>query len=145
MSTTEFSGVNLGPQHFDVLKLIGEGAFGKVTLVRNRINDKVYAMKSISKKLLIKKNHISYMKSEREILTKVVHPFIVSLKFAFQSERRLFLVMDYLSGGELFFHLKRRGLIMEEEARFYVAEMVLAIEFLHNFGIIHRLSLCVSV
>lgn len=130
--------MQLGPQHFDVLKLIGEGAFGRVCLVRNRINDKVYAMKVITKKLLVKKNHISYMKSEREILTKVVHPFIVSLKFAFQTEKRLFLVMDYLSGGELFFQLKRRGLIMEEEARFYTAEIVLAIDFLHNCGIIHR-------
>jgi p70 ribosomal S6 kinase len=148
----------IGPQHFDILKLIGEGGFGKVILVRNKLNDKVYAMKVISKKLLKKKNHIMYMKSEREILTKIHHPFIVSLKFAFQSEKRLFLVMDFLSGGELFFHLRRyrcihiyilttrlncsmvirRGLILEHEAQFYTAEMVLAIEFLHNNGIIHR-------
>ncbi len=95
-------------------------------------------MKVISKKLLRKKNHILYMKAEREILTKVSHPFIVSLRFAFQTERNLFLVMDFLSGGELFFHLKRRGLILDNEARFYIAEMILAIEFLHSKNILHR-------
>lgn len=76
--------IQIGVQHFDLLKLIGEGAFGKVLLVRNRIDKKVYAMKVISKKLLKKKNNALYMKSERDILTKVEHPFIVSLYFAFQ-------------------------------------------------------------
>ena len=129
--------VAIGPQHFDLLKLIGEGAFGKVLMVKNLLDQKIYAMKVISKKLLKKKNSISYMKSERDILTKVNHPFIVSLHFAFQTDKKIFLVMDFLGGGELFFHLKRRGLILEKEVRFYLAEMVLAIEFLHNRGIIH--------
>ena len=84
-------------------------------LVRNRLNHRKYAMKVISKKLIKKKNHMTYMKSEKAILTKIVHPFIVSLKFAFQSETKLFLVMTFLGGGELFYHLKRRGLIREHE------------------------------
>ena len=130
--------VTIGPQHFDLLKLIGEGAFGKVIMVRNRLDRQLYAMKVISKKLLRKKNNVTYMKSERDILTKIDHPFLVRLCFAFQSEKKLFLVMDFLSGGELFFHLKRRGLIMEHEVRFYLGEMVLAIEFLHSKGVIHR-------
>ena len=130
--------ISIGPQHFDLLKLIGEGAFGKVIMVRNRLNQQLYAMKVISKKLLRKKNNITYMKSERDILTKVYHPFIVRLWFAFQTEQRLFLVMDFLGGGELFYHLKRRGLILEAEARIYLAEMVLAIEFLHSIGVVHR-------
>ena len=130
--------VTIGPQHFDLLKLVGEGAFGKVIMVRNRLDRQLYAMKVISKKLLRKKNNVSYMKSERDILTKIDHPFLVKLCFAFQSEKKLFLVMDFLSGGELFFHLKRRGLIMEHEVRFYLGEMVLAIEFLHSQGVIHR-------
>lgn len=95
-------------------------------------------MKVISKKLIKKKNHIQYMRSEKAILTKVVHPFVVSLKFAFQSDKKLFLVMSFLGGGELFFHLKRRGLIREHEARFYAGEMILAIDFLHSMGIVHR-------
>jgi len=95
-------------------------------------------MKAISKKLLRKKNNMQYMKSERDILTKVRHPFIVTLFFAFQTEQRLFLVMDFLAGGELFFHLKQRGLILEPEARLYLADMVLAIEFLHSLDVVHR-------
>ena len=67
----------IGAQHFELLKLIGQGAFGKVILARNLINEKIYAMKVISKKLLRKKNHVLYMKAERDILTKVEHPFIV--------------------------------------------------------------------
>ena len=130
--------VTIGPQHFDLLKLVGEGAFGKVIMVRNRLDRQLYAMKVISKKLLRKKNNVTYMKSERDILTKIDHPFLVRLCFAFQSEKKLFLVMDFLSGGELFFHLKRRGLIMEHEVRFYLGEMILAIEFLHSQGVIHR-------
>ena len=107
----------IGPQHFDLLKLIGEGAFGKVIMVRNRLNKEMYAMKVIRKRLLKKRNNQAYMKSERDILTKIDHPFIVQLWFAFQTEQRLFLVMDFLGGGELFYHLKKRGLILEEESR----------------------------
>ena len=130
--------VTIGPQHFDLLKVIGEGAFGKVILVRNILDNRKYAMKVLSKKLLKKTNNIAYMKSERDILTKIEHPFVVQLWYAFQTESKLFLVMDFLNGGELFFHLKRRGLISENEARFYLAEMILAIEFLHSNGVIHR-------
>ena len=74
-----------------------EGAFGKVLLVRHRLDKSLYAMKVISKKLLKKKNNIQYMKSERDILTKLRHPFIVTLHFAFKSDTKLFLVMDFLS------------------------------------------------
>jgi tRNA A-37 threonylcarbamoyl transferase component Bud32 len=128
----------IGPQHFELLKLLGEGAFGKVVLVQNHFSRRFYAMKVISKKLLKKKNNISYMKSERDILTKLHHPFLINLHFAFQSSTKLFLVMDFLSGGELFLHLRRRGLILEHEVVFYLGEMILAIEFLHQKNIIHR-------
>jgi serine/threonine protein kinase len=71
-------------------------------------------------------------------MTKVDFPFVVGLKFSFQTEEKLFLVMDYLPGGELFFHLRKQGLILEDTARFYGAELVLALEHLHSKGIIHR-------
>ncbi len=137
-SRDELVKVQVGPQHFELLKLIGEGGYGKVILVKNHLDGELYAMKVISKKLLAKKNHVSYMKSEREILTKISSPFVVSLRFAFHTETKLFLVMDFLGGGELFFHLRRRGLILEREACFYFGEMILAIEFLHSVNIIHR-------
>ena len=126
--------VAIGPQHFDLVCLVGVGAFGKVLLVKSRLeaNGKVYAMKVISKKLLRKKNHFNYMKTERDLMMKLHHPFIVSLRFAFQSETKLFLVMDFLSGGELFFHLRNRGVLKESEARFYMAEMILGMYMYNN-------------
>jgi tRNA A-37 threonylcarbamoyl transferase component Bud32 len=130
--------ISIGPQHFELLKLLGEGAFGKVILVQSRLNKEYYAMKVISKKLLKKKNNISYMKSERDILCKINHPFLITLKFAFQSQTKLFLVMGFLAGGELFLHLRKRGIISEREVQFYLGEMILAIDFLHSKGIIHR-------
>ncbi|CAM9161474.1 unnamed protein product, partial [Discosporangium mesarthrocarpum] len=126
------------PSDFELLNVIGVGAFGKVLQVRSRRNGRILAMKCISKKMLEKRNHTTYMQAERDIMTKVKHPFVVGLQCAFQTERSLFLVMEYLAGGELFFHLSKRGLFLEEYARFYAAEMVLALEHLHSRGIIHR-------
>ncbi|CAM9995813.1 unnamed protein product [Ectocarpus sp. 6 AP-2014] len=127
-----------GPGEFDLLKVIGMGAFGKVLQVRSRRNGQILAMKCISKKMLARRNHTTYMQAERDIMTKVVHPFVVALQCAFQTEHKLFLVMEYLPGGELFFHLSKKGLFLEDYAKFYAAEMVLALEFLHGKGIIHR-------
>lgn len=82
----------------------------------------------------------AYLAGSRELdlVGQVMHPFVVTLQCAFQTEHKLFLVMEYLPGGELFFHLSKKGLFLEEYARFYAAEMVLALEHLHSKGIIHR-------
>jgi serine/threonine protein kinase len=129
---------SVGPQHFELLKLIGEGAFGKVILVSNRFTQQLHAMKVISKKLLRKKNSVQQMISERNILTKLSHPFVVALDYAFQTDQKLFLIMEFLSGGELFYHLRKRGHMQEADLQIYAAEMVLALEFLHSKHIIHR-------
>ena len=134
----EEGGWKVGPEDFTPMCVIGQGAFGRVLQVRSKLDDCMYAMKVISKRMLRKKNHLSYMRAERDIMTKIDFPFVVGLKFSFQTDEKLFLVMDYLSGGELFFHLRKHGLILEDTARFYVAEMVLALEHLHAKGIIHR-------
>ena len=114
------------------------GAFGRVLQVRNRVDSKVYAMKVISKKVLRRKNSVENMRAEQDILTKIKHPFIMQLQCSFSSAEKLFLVMDYMHGGELFFHLRKSGLLLDDTARFYVGEILLAIEHLHHKGIIHR-------
>ncbi len=137
-SSQLISRTRLGPSDFELIKVIGIGAFGKVILVRTRQNNQACAMKCISKRLVRKKRSFDSMKAERDIMAKIVHPFIVNLKCAFQTETKLFLVMEFLAGGELFFHLSKQGLLKEDTAKFYMAEIVLALEHLHSLDIIHR-------
>merc|ERR1719233_1503228 len=103
------------PDDFDFLKVIGRGAFGKVMQVRYKKNKQVYAMKILRKKHIVAKNQIVHTKSERKILQALQHPFLMKLRFAFQTDSKLYLVLDYYSGGELFFHLKRRRKFTEAE------------------------------
>ncbi len=98
----------------------------------------MYALKSLKKSKIKETKHIEHTKMERKILAIVDHPFIVSLKFAFQTEAKLYIVMDYHNGGELFFHLRKKKRFYVDEARFYFSQLVLAIEFLHNHNIIYR-------
>ncbi|GAB2213181.1 hypothetical protein Droror1_Dr00021203 [Drosera rotundifolia] len=139
----------MGPEDFEILRLVGKGAFGKVFLVRKKKRgygegegegegDGVYAMKVMRKHSIIKKNHVEYMKGERDILTKVVHPFIVQLRYSFQTKSKLYLILDFVNGGHLFFHLYRQGLFSEDQAKLYTAEIVSAVTHLHKSGIVHR-------
>ncbi|KAF0698470.1 Aste57867_10893 [Aphanomyces stellatus] len=123
---------------FEFLTVIGKGTFGKVLMVRLKKTQAIYAMKIISKQFLVDMDSVKYMRSERNIMTKINHPFVIGLKYAFQTESKVYLVMEYQPGGELFSHLKNEGLLLEEKAKFYLAEMVLALEHLHLQGIIHR-------
>jgi tRNA A-37 threonylcarbamoyl transferase component Bud32 len=127
------------PQDFDLLKVIGMGAFGKVLQVKNKQTKKVLAMKVISKRLLRHKtSYIENVQAEREILNKVNHPFIVTMHCSFQTREKLFIIMDFLAGGELFLKLGREGIFTENTAAFYISEIVLALEHLHSKGILHR-------
>uniref|UniRef100_H3HAY1 Protein kinase domain-containing protein n=1 Tax=Phytophthora ramorum TaxID=164328 RepID=H3HAY1_PHYRM len=119
---------------FQLLSVIGQGAFGKVLLVRHSTTGQVHAMKIISKQFIIDKDSVHYMKTERDIR----HPFVIGLSYAFQTESKVYLVMEYQSGGELFSYLKEEGTFTENAVRFYLAEMILALEHLHGHGIIHR-------
>lgn len=130
--------VKIEPYHFDLVKVVGEGAFGKVLLAKNKFDSRFYAMKIISKDILKKKNNVLYMKSEIDILSKMDHPFVVTLWYVFQTPSKIYLALDFLAGGELFYHLRKRGMILERDAVFYFGEMILAIEYLHNMGIVHR-------
>lgn len=130
----------IAPKDFELLKVIGMGAFGKVLQVRNRHSGKVYAMKVISKRLI--KRKISYVENilaERNILSKISnHPFIVTMHASFQTKEKLFIIMDFCAGGELFLKLGKEGHFRERSAAFYLAEIVLALEHLHNINVLHR-------
>jgi p70 ribosomal S6 kinase len=95
-------------------------------------------MKVMRKDKVVEKNHAEYMKAERDILTKVDHPFVVQLRYSFQTKYRLYLVLDFINGGHLFFQLYQQGLFREELARIYTAEIVSAVAHLHANGIMHR-------
>ncbi|XP_058075403.1 serine/threonine-protein kinase AtPK2/AtPK19-like isoform X1 [Magnolia sinica] len=128
----------VGLEDFEVMKLVGQGAFGKVFQVRKKGTSEIYAMKVMRKDKIMEKNHAEYMKAERDILTKIDHPFIVQLRYSFQTKYRLYLVLDFVNGGHLFFQLYHHGLFREDLARIYTAEIVSAVSHLHANGIMHR-------
>ncbi|OVA11961.1 Protein kinase domain [Macleaya cordata] len=134
----------MGPGDFEILRVVGQGAFGKVFQVRKKgyseidDNDGIFAMKVMRKDTIIKKNHVDYMRAERDILTKVDHPFIVQLRYSFQTKSKLYLILDFINGGHLFYHLYRQGIFSEDQARVYTAEIVSAVSHLHKRGIVHR-------
>lgn len=129
----------LTPHDFEYLKLIGRGTFGRVFQVRKKDTKRIYAMKVLSKREIALKKEVTHTMGERKILEKSLDcPFLVGLKFSFQSATELYFVTDYKSGGELFWHLQREGRFTEERARFYIAELVLALEHLHKYNIVYR-------
>jgi len=123
---------------FEILKVLGRGAFGKVMLVEKKDNKQVYALKSMHKEDIIDKDQIEHTKTERFVLEKSKSSFLVSLEYAFQTPSKVFFVMKFMKGGELFQHLKVAKRFEEERAKFYVAEILLGLEYLHNLGVIYR-------
>ena len=127
------------PKDFELLTVIGMGAFGKVLQVRNKQSKQILAMKIISKRQLRKKSgYIENIQAERNILKKVNHPFVVRMHCSFQTREKLFILMDFLAGGELFLRLGREGIFLEKDAAFYLAETISALDHLHTLGILHR-------
>jgi Serine/threonine protein kinase len=111
---------------------------GKVFLVREIKTQEMFALKVLRKDNIIKRNQVEHTRTERSVLGYVNHPFIVGLKMAFQSKEKLFFVLDYCAGGELFFHLCKVGKFSESRASFYAAEIVLALEYIHQLDIVYR-------
>lgn len=128
------------PSQFDLLKVLGQGSFGKVFLVR-KISGKdkgtLYAMK-VLKKATLKVRDRMRTKMERNILVEVNHPFVVRLHYAFQTEGKLYLILDFLRGGDLFTRLSKEVMFTEDDVKFYLAELALALDHLHHLGIIYR-------
>ena len=129
---------NVCLEDFDLLKVLGKGSFGKVMQVSFKRTGEVLAMKVLHKDAVLQRNQMEHTKAERHILQAVQHPFLVGLRYAFQNEAKLYMVLDYLNGGELFFHLKQARRFDEPRARFYTAEITLALGHLHGLGIIYR-------
>ena len=125
-------------EDFKHLKILGQGSFGKVVLVKNENNNKLYAMKILDKKFIVKKNQVSHTQTERVLLEKLKHPFIVKLNYAFQDSKRLYFLTEFLQGGELFFHLRRNSGYKEKAVRFYMCQILLALEYMHDNNYIYR-------
>jgi serum/glucocorticoid-regulated kinase 2 len=123
---------------FELLKVIGKGSFGKVMQVRKKDTGRIYAMKIIKKAHIVERDEVAHTLAERTVLTKLNHPFIVPLKYSFQSPEKLYLCLAFVNGGELFFHLQQEDKFSEDRAKFYIAELLCALECLHSFGIIYR-------
>jgi serine/threonine protein kinase len=128
----------ISAQDFQEIKLLGRGTFGKVLLVKKKSSDNLYAMKVLKKSVVLIKNQVLHTKQERKILEKIIHPFIVHLQYAFQDENKLYLVTEFMQGGELFYHLRKDKLFKESRAKFYLCEIILALEHLHKNGCIYR-------
>ncbi|KAG6489588.1 hypothetical protein ZIOFF_050863 [Zingiber officinale] len=141
----------MGVDDFELLTIIGRGAFGEMridvicstTMVQVRIckekkNGNVYAMKKLKKSEMLRRGQVEHVKAERNLLAEVDSPYIVKLYFSFQDDEYLYLIMEYLPGGDMMTLLMRKDTLTDDEARFYVAETVLAIESIHRHNYIHR-------
>ncbi|XP_030007717.1 ribosomal protein S6 kinase beta-1 [Sphaeramia orbicularis] len=133
---------NIRPECFELLRVLGKGGYGKVFQVRKvagAASGKIFAMKVLKKAMIVRNaKDTAHTKAERNILEEVKHPFIVDLIYAFQTGGKLYLILEYLSGGELFMQLEREGIFMEDTACFYLAEISMALGHLHQKGIIYR-------
>eukprot|EP00795_Rhopilema_esculentum_P012800 gene12800-3538_t len=127
-----------GISDFELLKPISKGAFGHVYLVRRKGTDKIFAMKAMKKTDVLNKNMVEQVVAERNALAVTKSPFVVQLFYSFQSKNNLFLVMEYLIGGDCKSLLHNLGYFDEEMARLYIAEVTLALEYLHKHDIVHR-------
>ena len=125
-------------REYESLKVIGRGAFGEVHVCREKKTGKIYAVKKIRKDILMQKNQIIHIRSEQQFMSKVKSPWIVDLKASFQEEDYLYLVMEFCQGGDFMNLLIKRDILTENEARFYTAELILAVESIHKVNCIHR-------
>jgi len=123
---------------FESLNVIGRGSFGKVLQVKHIPTGNIYAMKVLNKKSIIDRGELEHTKAEQSILTKLNCPFLVRLHWSFQTTDKLYFVMDFVNGGELFFHLQKEKSFNAKRVQFYSAEIVLGLEYLHKMGVIYR-------
>jgi serum/glucocorticoid-regulated kinase 2 len=129
---------SLKVEDFELLKVVGKGSFGKVMQVMKKDTNRIYALKTIRKQHIISRSEVAHTLAERSVLAQINNPFIVPLKFSFQSPDKLYLVLAFVNGGELFHHLQKEQRFDINRSRFYAAELLCALECLHGFGVIYR-------
>ena len=129
---------NIGRNNFKFLCVIGKGGFGRVWKIQSKKTKQIYALKEMSKLKIIDKKSEKSINTEREFLSRLNHPFIVNMHYAFQDKENLYLVMDMLSGGDLRYHVSRYRKFSEEQTRFFIANMVYALQYIHSHNVIHR-------
>ena len=123
---------------FELLTVVGKGSFGKVMQVRKKDTNQIYALKTIRKAHIVSRSEVNHTLAERTVLAQIDNPFIVPLKFSFQSPEKLYFVLAFINGGELFHHLQREGKFDLNRSRFYTAELLCALECLHEHDVIYR-------
>ena len=133
-----FQNKKMSLDNFDIISVIGRGFYGKVMLVEDRKTQKNYAIKSVRKSKLIGSDKIKTIMTERDILSQIHHPFIISLDFAFQTASKFYLGLEYAPGGELFYHMQMKGMIPIHDVRLYIAQIAMAFDYLHKHHIIYR-------
>lgn len=133
-----FINEEISMSNFKILSVIGRGHYGKVMLCQDLDSDELVAIKSVHKQQLVEENKVHTILTERNILSKAKNPFIVGLRFAFQTPSKFYLGMEYIPGGELFYHMQKNGNINISDLRLYLAEIAIAINHLHSIGVVHR-------
>ena len=125
---------------FDLRATVGTGTFGRVRIVKLKSDPSrtPFALKMLKKSEVVRLKQVQHVKSEKEILMMIDHPFIVTLVAAFQDEKRLYMLMEFVNGGELFSYLRKQGRLPIDSARFYAAEITLAFNYLHERNIVYR-------
>ena len=138
MSSQNKNKDNINRNNFKFLYIIGKGGFGRVWKIQSKKTKNDYALKEMSKLKIIDKKSEKSINSEREFLSKLHHPFIVNMHYAFQDRENLYLVMDMLSGGDLRYHISRYRKFSEEQTRFFISNMIFALKYIHENNVIHR-------
>ena len=123
---------------FEPLKLLGTGTFGRVLLVRFKSNNQLYAMKILMKSRIKSTHQEEHTKAERDLMVQIDNPFLLNIKFAFQDETKLYIVSDFMQGGDMFYHLHFESKFSEKKAKFYLIEIILGLEYLHKNNMIYR-------
>ena len=118
--------------------MLGTGSFGRVLLVRKKNNNNLYAMKILLKSDLKQKHQEEHTKTERDLMVKLNSPFIMNIKYSFQDQIQLYIVTEFMQGGDMYFHLHEKGKFEIEKAKFYIIEIILAIEYLHKNNMVYR-------